>query len=209
MSENNYNTDEEYPEPSENKSTFREILDMVLYVVVLIVIFTLIRQFLFVPVSVDGPSMLPTLEHGDRLILTKVGDVTRFDVVVFPAPDEEENQYIKRVIGVPGDSIEYIDDNLYINDQLIEEPYVDEMANSMEGYENYAMDFTLESLTDGETATVPEGQYFVMGDNRPNSKDSRIFGFIDADNVIGVTDFRFWPLEDFGTFNKMDNLYGK
>lgn len=177
-------------------SWFSEIVSTLLYILIFTGIFLLIQQFLFVVVSVDGQSMYPTLENNDRLVLNKVRSIDRFDIVVFPAPDDPDHQYIKRVIGVPGDKIEYIEDDLYLNGEQVEEPYLDHF----DGEANFASyitgNFSLESLFGVET--VPEGQYFVLGDNRLNSRDSRTFGFVDADNITGETRLQIWPLSDFG-----------
>ena len=181
----------------ENKSRGSEFLSTLLYFVVALIIFLLIRYFLFAPVSVDGESMVPTLEDRDRLILNKIDTIDRFDVVVFTAPDDPEKQYIKRIIGLPGDTIRYQDDALYINGEKVEEEYLKSSVEEMSTGGNFTEDFSLASKTGEET--VPEDSYFVMGDNRQNSKDSRVFGFVDATTVSGTALLRIWPLEEFGT----------
>lgn len=179
------------------KKTFaQELLSTLLYIIVITGIFVGIRTFLFAPVSVEGDSMNPTLLHEDRLILNKVGDIERFDIVVFPSPEDPSTQFIKRVIGLPGDEIEYRDQVLYLNGNEVEETYVDLSQETAEAAEFYNSDFTLASLEGVEV--VPEGQLFVLGDNRVNSKDSRAFGFIDSDSVTGSTSLRIWPLDRFG-----------
>lgn len=183
------------------QSTFMEIIEMIFYFAIVFVVAFLIQRFLFVPISVDGPSMEPTLHHGDRLILNKVSDPERFDIVVFPAPDDPEKQYIKRVIGMPGDNIAYEDSELFLNGEHVNEPYVDKLENAVPNWESYSMDFNLEEVT-GETI-VPEDSYFVMGDNRINSKDSRSFGFIQEEDITGVASLRIWPLSNFGLVNEM------
>lgn len=199
----NNNTEHRTP-PSRRKqqseakesSFFREFLSTVLYVIVITGIFLLIQHFLFVMVSVDGQSMYPTLQHNDRLVLNKVSSIERFDIVVFPAPDEPEKQYIKRVIGEPGDKIEYREDVLYLNDEQVDEPYLDHIEVG-EYFSSYITgNFSLESLYG--TETVPEGQYFVLGDNRLNSRDSRSFGFVDAEDITGETQLQVWPIQEFG-----------
>lgn len=159
-------------------------------------IFLLIQHFLFVMVSVDGQSMYPTLQHNDRLILNKVSSIERFDIVVFPAPDEPEKQYIKRVIGEPGDKIEYREDILYLNGEQVDEPYLDHIEVD-EYFSSYITgNFSLQSLYG--TETVPEGQYFVLGDNRLNSRDSRSFGFVNEEDITGETQVQVWPFQEFG-----------
>ncbi len=157
----------------------------------------IIRVFLFTPIVVDGESMMPTLENGDRMIVNKIGYTIgkpdRFDIVVFHAPEQKD--YIKRVIGLPGDEVEYRDDVLYINGKAFEEPYLDqykaEVADSP-----LTEDFTLEEKI--QRTTVPEGHVFVLGDNRRKSKDSRHIGAVAIDEIIGNTNIVFWPIEDFG-----------
>lgn len=157
----------------------------------------IIRFFLFTPIVVDGESMMPTLEHGDRMIVNKIGysigEPDRFDIIVFHAPEQKD--YIKRIIGLPGDQIAYEDDQLYINGEAVEEPYLDIYKQGITG--TLTEDFVLEDVTEGQS-TIPEGSIFVMGDNRRASKDSRHIGLISTDEVIGDTNFVFWPLAEAG-----------
>lgn len=176
-------------------SFFRELLSIVKYILVLSVIFFVIHRFFFAPVMVDGDSMEPTLSDGDYLLLNKFSDIERSDIVVFPPPDEEDTQYIKRVVGMPGDTIEYRDDVLYLNGEPTEQEYLEMDPSEEEEYFSTG-DFSLLTLLGEEE--VPEGQYFVLGDNRLNSRDSRSFGFVDEEAVLGKVSFRYWPLEEFG-----------
>ena len=157
----------------------------------------IIRIFLFTPIVVDGESMMPTLEDGDRMIVNKIGytigEPDRFDIVVFHAPEQKD--YIKRVIGLPGDTVEYRDDVLYINGEPYDEPYLDQNKTEVPN-PPLTEDFTLEEKI--QSTTVPEGHVFVMGDNRRRSKDSRHIGAVAIDEIIGSTKFVFWPISDFG-----------
>lgn len=203
MKKNHHSDDQQINEmDAQNINPFKEVVSTILYIGVIFVVFLLIRQFLFVPVSVDGASMEPTLQHEDRLILNKVANVDRFDIVVFPAPDDPEKQYIKRVIGLPGDSIHYEDDVLYINDRPVSEPYIDFLDEAIPEAESFTSDFSLDSVT--HTDTVPDDYYFLLGDNRLNSKDSRSFGYIHEEDIIGETNFRIWPFQKIGFVNDMD-----
>ena len=155
-----------------------------------------IRYFLFTPIVVDGDSMMPTLEDGDRMIVNKIGytigNPDRFDIVVFHAPEGKD--YIKRVIGLPGDHVEYIDDQLYINGEPIDEPYLDQYKVEItEG--NLTGDFKLQDINPS-LDVIPEGHVFVMGDNRRFSKDSRHIGVVDIDEIIGDTNLIFWPISE-------------
>lgn len=154
--------------------------------IVLIVVILLIRTYLFVPIMVSGNSMVPTLNNGDVMILNKfnylVNDIKRFDIVVV----DYENEYIiKRVIGLPGDYVEYKNDILYVNGKKIKEVYDRE----------YTEDFNLNDLN---IEKIPNNYYLVLGDNRPISKDSRKIGLIDKKNIKGSTNFILFPFSRFG-----------
>jgi signal peptidase I len=154
----------------------------------------LLRTFLISSYEVYGVSMLPTVEQGDRLIINKLGYVIsepeRFDLVVFHANEEED--FIKRVIGLPGETLEYKDDKLYINGEMIEEKYLEEFKESL-NIGKLTGDFQLRHVT-GLTV-IPEGHVFVLGDNRRFSKDSRHLGFIKIENIVGEVKVRYWPLD--------------
>ncbi|MFB1081404.1 signal peptidase I [Jeotgalibacillus sp. JSM ZJ347] len=159
-----------------------------------VVIVLVVRIFLFSNYVVEGASMQPTLQDGNKLVINKIGyqigDIDRFDVIVFHANESED--YVKRVIGLPGDEVSYEDDQLYINGEYYEEPYLEEFRTE-EG--RLTGDFTLEEIPGGQIE-VPEGQLFVLGDNRQESLDSRIIGFIDQDSVVGKVNLRYWPLNE-------------
>ncbi|PLR78894.1 signal peptidase I [Bacillus sp. V3-13] len=173
----------------------REGLEWIKAFAIGIVIFAFIRTFFFSNYIVEGESMMPTLGDGNKLVVNKIGyqigDLERFDVIVFHANEQED--YVKRIIGLPGDEIEYRDDQLLINGKKIEEPYLDRYRMEIPG-EKLTGDFTLREITGEET--VPEGKLFVLGDNRRGSWDSRQFGFIDADQVVGEVNLRYWPLDE-------------
>jgi signal peptidase I len=158
-----------------------------------IIIVFIIRTFLFSSYVVEGKSMMPTLDDGNKLMVNKIGvrllDLERFDVVVFHHNDDN---YVKRIIGLPGDRIQYVDDTLYVNGKKFEEPYLEKYKKSTSG--KLTGDFTLEELT-GEKI-VPEGKVFVLGDNRRKSYDSRHFGFVDIDQLVGTVNVRYWPLNE-------------
>ncbi len=174
----------------------REIWDWVKTFAVVIIIVLIVRTFFFANYMVHGESMMPTIENGERLIINKIGyefsEPDRFDLVVFHA--NEESDYIKRIIGLPGDYIEYEDDTLYINGEKQTEEYLTPFKNQMGG-DDFTNDFTLEEIT-GETE-VPEGKVFVLGDNRQNSMDSRQLGFIDMNEIVGKANIRYWPINEF------------
>ena len=160
--------------------------------------------FLGRPFTVSGASMYPTLHNGDRMVLSKVGDIHRFDVVILKAPDENV-EYIKRVIGMPGDTVEMKSGVLYINDKKVDQPFINTEALAKQTV--FMDDFTLESLT-GESK-VPEGKYFVLGDNRGVSKDSRMIGFIDRSAIEGKAVFTIWPFGRIGGQKNYGYLYSE
>lgn len=157
--------------------------------VLLIVVFS--RLLLFSNITVHGESMNPTLEDRERIFGLKIGQIERFDIVSFKAPDDPQKNYIKRVIALPGETITYENDVLYINDKKIDEPFLAEFKQALPSDE---------LLTEANfTYTVPEKKYFVMGDNRRNSKDSRMIGTISEDKIIGNAKFSYWPINKIGT----------
>ncbi|PKG25471.1 signal peptidase I [Niallia nealsonii] len=161
-----------------------------------IIIFIIIRAFFFSNYEVDGESMMPTLENGNKLVVNKIGykisNLKHFDVIVFHA--NEEDDYVKRVIGLPGDKVEYKDDHLYINGKKYEESFLDSYRSQVAAG-RLTGDFTLEEITGKKT--VPDDSLFVLGDNRLGSWDSRHFGFISIDQVVGKVSLRYWPLNEF------------
>lgn len=176
------------------KKEKNEMWEWIKALLIAFVIAAVIRYFLFTPIVVDGESMMPTLENGDRMVVNKIGytigEPDRFDIVVFHAPEKKD--YIKRIIGLPGDTVEYKEDQLYINGDPYEESYLDaKKAEITDG--TLTEDFTLLDIPDG-VEVIPEGYVFVMGDNRRYSKDSRHIGLVSQDEIIGNTNIRFWPL---------------
>jgi len=174
----------------------KEGLEWIKALAIGLIIFIVIRTFLFSNYVVDGESMMPTLQDGNKLVVNKIGyqigDLHRFDVLVFHANEKED--YVKRVIGLPGDTVTYKNDKLYINGKYYEEPYLDTYKAESPG-SKLTGDFTLEELT-GEKK-VPKGKLFVLGDNRRGSEDSRYFGFIDREQVVGKVNLRYWPLNEW------------
>ncbi len=171
------------------------------FIIIFFIVF--IRWFIITPVKVNGTSMIETLQHGDVILNYKLRysleGAQRFDVVIIK---NDSGDLVKRVIGLPGDKLRYVvnknDDGqleakLYINDEVVEEKFISDEAKI--GTCSFDSDIC------SETIEVPEGKYYVMGDNRPNSKDSRIIGFIDKEDIKGIAEFRLFPFSKFGNFN--------
>lgn len=175
------------------KKALKELLSTGLYLLIVLLITYLLVTFVGQRTEVDGASMENTLSHGDNLIVDKISyrftDPERFDIVVFPFQYEENTYYIKRIIGLPGESVR-IDENgkIYINGELLEENYGKEVIKP----ENIGLA--------EETIQLGEDEYFVMGDNRNNSLDSRtsMVGNVHRDKIIGKAWLRIWPFENFG-----------
>lgn len=157
-------------------------------VISLTVLGLFLRFFVFLPTEINGVSMNPTLEEGDHLLVNTFGEVERFDVIVFT--DQGDRPIIKRVIGLPGDTLYYYDDELFVNGQAIEEPFVkrDKHTSGLT-----TSNFTLDQVTD--EVVIPKGQYFVLGDNRRFSFDSRHYGNIDEASIIGRVKIIYYPFD--------------
>ncbi|MED2797581.1 signal peptidase I [Bacillus thuringiensis] len=182
-------------EPYESKKRIQGSWILPLIIVILIL---LLRHFMFTPVVVEGSSMMSTLQDGDRMVANKIGyklnGLERFDISVFKHKDG--TNYIKRIIGLPGDYIEYKNDQLYINGKKYSEAYLESQKKDLEREELLTDDFNIKTLPSTLSTIVPEGHYFVLGDNRRGSKDSRDIGFIPANNIIGKANVVYWPLNE-------------
>ncbi|MGI0115922.1 signal peptidase I [Zooshikella sp. RANM57] len=190
----------------------------------ILLIVLVVRSFLFEPFQIPSGSMKPTLAIGDFILVNKyaygvrlpvigtkvinVGDPQRGDVMVFKEPANPSINFIKRVVGLPGDTIKYKDKQLFVNGELVEEHFIAQLHEQNIPYklleenlggvkhqirENAFVQYQLNRL-DGEW-TVPEGHYFMMGDNRDNSNDSRSWGFVPDANVVGkaIYIWMHWP----------------
>ena len=166
-------------------SWLRDLVFSVLIAVVLIV-------FIYQPVKVEGTSMMPTLTDQERIFINKftyrfgLGSIARGDTVVFWYPQDTSKSYIKRVIGVPGDRIRVEGGMVYVNGLALVEAYVPPENRDSN------------SWRDGEEQVVPEGKYFVLGDHRNQSSDSRMWGYVPRDNIYGKAVFVYWPLDKLG-----------
>lgn len=152
------------------------------YIIIILVVI-LIRTFIVTPVRVDGTSMYPTLKNKDIILLKKYDHSYQYgDIVIL---NYKNARLVKRIIGVPGDFVEIMDGELYINQKKVDDPY-----------SSITADFSLTKL--GYTK-IPDGYYFVMGDNRSASSDSRMIGLIKRNDILGTASFRIFPFNAFGT----------
>ncbi|MFC4738353.1 signal peptidase I [Bacillus daqingensis] len=167
----------------------------ILQAVLIVAVFSfIVREFMFTNYIVYGQSMMPTIRDGERIIVNKIGydfmEPERFDLIIFHA--DEESDYIKRIIGLPGDDLYYEADTLYVNGEPVEEEFLEE-SRTENGSDYFTDDFQLEDLTDEQT--VPDGHVFVLGDNRQNSIDSRQIGYVPMEEIVGRANMAFWPPE--------------
>lgn len=169
----------------------KEVLSTSIYLLIVLVLTFLIVAYVGQRTKVSGSSMEPTLSDGDNLIVDKISyrfsEPERFDIIVFPFRYKEKTYYIKRIIGLPGETV-YIDEegNIYIDGEILEE--------------NYGKETILDSGRAYEPITLGPNEYFVMGDNRNNSSDSRdpVVGNIYRSEFIGKAWMRIWPLNKLG-----------
>ena len=160
----------------------RIIKELIPYIIIVIIV-VLIRSYIVTPVIVSGNSMVPTLEDKQLLLLNKINyrfnDIKRYDIVVIKMSKKE---IIKRVIGLPGETVAYQNNALYIDGHEVENDY------------NFDTDdFTLKDICNCDT--IPANQYLVLGDNRKVSADSRIMGLIDKSDIEGNVDISLWPIK--------------
>lgn len=177
---------EPLPDPSNERSTKgRQILVDVIETILLSVVLFLGINALTARIRVDSYSMEPTLYRGDFVIVNKIsyrlGQIGRGDVIVFHYPPNPQEQYIKRVIGLPGERVSISAGQVYINGEQLVEPYL-----------------SVTTQRGGEW-DVPEDALFVLGDNRNNSSDSRSWGMVPFENVVGKAMVIYWPPENWGT----------
>ncbi len=155
-----------------------------------VLIAVLVILFLYRPVKVEGTSMMPGLLDQERLFINQfsyrfgLGDIKRGDTVVFWYPEDTTKSYIKRVIGLPGDTVSVQDGSVYVNGKKLQENYVPEEYRDDRPY---------------GPRTVPPNEYFVLGDHRISSNDSRAWGFVPRNYIYGKAVFVFWPLEHAGS----------
>ena len=174
----------------------RKIIDFVMDVLETVTfvgsLFIVVYLFIMQPNQVKGASMEPTFYTGDYIFTSKVTykfrPLERGDIVVFKSPKNSDIEYIKRIIGLPGDKVRIASNNVYVNGILISESYISDKTSLWDG--GY--------VKENEEFTVPGDEIFVMGDNRPRSSDSREFGPVKIDSIIGQVFFRYFPVQKIG-----------
>ena len=181
------------------RKSFRDTAETIIAAVLIFVALQATTQSF----EIDGRSMLPTLEHGQRLLVNRfvyarssvslMGEEgyvfhgpQRGDIIVFVPPTESDTDFVKRVIAVPGDSVDIRNGSVFVNGEL--SAYIDAVTDNRGGYFNYPI------------LEVPDNEYFVLGDNRGQSNDSRRFGYVHADDIVGRAWVLYWPLNSFNLF---------
>lgn len=184
----------------------KEIRDWVIAIAIAVIVALLVRNFVFTLVKVQGASMEPTLQSGDRLYVNRFFYTPeKGDIVIFEPASDPGRPYIKRVIATEGDTvfIDYETGDVYVNDEIIDEPYIKDVT-ARTG--NYIMSLVSAGKYSRETPiVVEENKIFVLGDNRNNSTDSREIGQVPLDEVLGGAVFRFWPLDSFGKLTSAED----
>jgi len=178
-------------EPSES-GTMRALIDIIETLILSVLLFVGINA-ISARIRVDGSSMEPTLHNNQFVIVSrlayKLGTPEHGDVVVFHFPRDPQQEYIKRVIGLPGDSIRVSNGDVYVNDAIIDEPYIAAQPRYNGNW------------------NVGENELFVLGDNRNNSSDSHSWGSVPLENVIGEAVFIYWPPTDWGIISQPNTAY--
>jgi signal peptidase I len=177
----------ESPEPRSGSGLRRELRIWARDLVIAVGLAVVIIVFFYQPVKVEGTSMTPLLSDQERIFINKfayrLGTIERGDVVVFWYPLDTAKSFIKRVVGLPGDLVEMREGRVYINSKLLAEPYLPAEFMDFSGY--------------GPLRVQP-GEYFLMGDHRASSNDSRMFGPVPASYIYGKAVFAYWPMAQFG-----------
>jgi signal peptidase I len=175
--------------PPTTPSTARNAISWLRDLSVSVVIAIIVILFLYQPVKVEGTSMTPSLVNEERIFINKFvyrfgfSDIVRGDTIVFWAPEDPSRSYIKRVIGVPGDEVEIVDGAVILNGKRLEEPYIIDVNRDRMSMPH---------------RTVEAGRYFVLGDHRNSSNDSRSWGTVPRDAIYGKAVFVYWPLNRLG-----------
>lgn len=169
-----------------------KVIEFIQTLVIFLAIGTAIYLFIAQPHRVSGQSMYPTLENGDYILTNKIGytfgEPQRGQIIVFKEPRDESLDFIKRIVGIPGDRLKIQNGRVFLNGEVLEEAYLNPSVTTLPAA----------FLKEGQEVIIPEKRYIVVGDNRLASSDSREWGFITRDEIIGQAFFRYWPINSIG-----------
>jgi signal peptidase I len=180
-------------QPKKRSNLMRDVIETVVITVVLFLLIQLVIQ----NYNVQGPSMLPHMENDERVLVNKTayvfGQPARGDVIIFHAPCDPGHDYVKRVIGLPGDTVKTDREHVWVNGVQLDEPYISRASNPKE-----------------ETWKVPTNEYYVLGDNRPISDDSRYWtctSYVAKDQIVGKATLVYWPLASWQWVDTYSNTF--
>lgn len=173
-------------------------LDIIQVIVFAVAIFLFVYLLILQPHKIKGDSMQPNFPDAEYLLTDKVTyrleEPKRGDVIVFKAPTGNGDEFIKRIIGLPGETVSIMNGEIYIDGEVLEEPYLsDNIYTSSASF-----------LSEGKEVFIPKESYLVFGDNRPRSSDSRVFGFITKEDITGRAWLVYWPFQNAGVIQKVD-----
>lgn len=170
-------------------NVLKELLSFLVTMAVAVIIVTLLKEFVIINAFIPSGSMEYTINPNDRLVGNRLAyllsEPERGDIVIFQYPDDESQLFVKRIIGLPGETVTIDEARIYVDGELLEEDYLKE---------EWVID------NDSYTFVIPEDSYLVLGDNRNNSKDARYWNntYVKEDKILGKAVFRYWPLKDIG-----------
>lgn len=177
----------------------RDLISNIIIFIAVLITFIFFRVFLFTTYQVLGVEANSFLQEKDHLLISKLKKPSYKDFVLYEA---EGKSYLGRVVALPGDTAAYLDDIFYLNDQVDNEDYLDEMKEIDRDIYSvdkpYTEDFTLDNISQKSLTKIPEKEYLILNDNRRDKNDSRQFGLISSDQIEGVVTFKLFPLEEFG-----------
>lgn len=183
------------------KQVFNFMLEIIGTILVFTLLVWLVSLFLFSLPKVVGYGMTPTLDHNERVFVNKKGAITRFSLVYMNIPNKENERTIRRVIGLPGEEVRYKNDQLWIDNKEISERFLAEKKQeAAQNNDLLTEDFSSAQLSTEGVSRIPKGKFLVLGDNRFYASDSRFYGYVDEQDIIGTVSMRLLPIHKLTSF---------